>query len=98
MRVSLADAPVKKLERSLVESNDDDWREPLLSAEGLQQAVTRMMTDRDFRYYAQTRPTEALRGFDLTPEEAEAIVRRDLFRLEELGLEPWTARWVTSLR
>ena len=61
-------------------------------------AVTRMMVDRDFRYLAQTRPTEALAEYALSADELEAISRRDLFKLEELGLEPWTARWVTSLR
>ncbi len=69
-----------------------------MSIEGLQQAVTRIMTDKDFRYYAQTHPKDALLGFDVTEEEAEAVVRRDLFKLEELGLEPWTARWITALR
>jgi hypothetical protein len=57
-----------------------------------------MMTDRDFRHLAQTKPQFALEGFELTDEEADALMRRDLFKLEELGLEPWTARWVTSLR
>jgi len=64
----------------------------------MQAAVTRMMVDRDFRHEAQTCPRESLAGFDLTEEELEALSRRDLFKLEELGLEPWTARWVTSLR
>ena len=64
----------------------------------MQSAVTRMMVDRDFRHLAQTRPAAALREYELTDEELEALSRRDLFKLEELGLEPWTARWVTSLR
>jgi hypothetical protein len=64
----------------------------------MMEVVTRLMTDRDFRFYAQTYPFEALRDFDLTDEERAAIARRDLFKLEELGLEPWTARWVTALR
>jgi hypothetical protein len=64
----------------------------------MRQAVTRMMVDRDFRYHEQTDALDALKAFELTDEEAEAIARRDLFKMEELGLEPWTARWVTSLR
>lgn len=64
----------------------------------MQAAVTRMMTDRDFRFRAQTEPAATLAEFDLTDEELAAISRRDLFKLEELGLEPWTARWVTALR
>jgi len=61
-------------------------------------AITRLMTDAKFRHEEQTHSQAALAGFDLTEEEREAIARRDLFKLEELGLEPWTARWVTSLR
>lgn len=64
----------------------------------MNEAVTRLMTDRDFRYYEQTHPHDALEGFDLSDEERAAIARRDLFKLQELGLEPWTARWITSLR
>ena len=69
-----------------------------MSAEGMQLAITRLMTDRDFRYHEQTHSREALKGFDLDDQELEAISRRDRFKLEELGLEPWTARWITSLR
>lgn len=69
-----------------------------MSAEGMQLAITRLMTDRDFRHYEQTDSRQALKDFDLNNEELEAISRRDRFKLEELGLEPWTARWVTSLR
>ena len=69
-----------------------------MSASGMQAAVSRMMTDRDFRFLAQTQPAVTLAEFDLTEEELAAISRRDLFKLEELGLEPWTARWVTALR
>ncbi|GEM_PF-6208645 len=64
----------------------------------MQQAVTRLMTDKDFRFFEQTHGVAALSGFDLTEEERQAISTRDLFRLQELGLEPWTARWVTALR
>lgn len=64
----------------------------------MQLAITRLMTDRDFRYLEQTQSREALKVFDLDEEEADAISRRDRFKLEELGLQPWTARWVTSLR
>ena len=69
-----------------------------MSESDMQSAVTRMMVDRDFRHLAQTKPRDALKDFDLTAEELDALSRRDLFKLEELGLEPWTARWVTSLR
>jgi hypothetical protein len=69
-----------------------------MSIDGMRKAVTRMMVDRDFRFHEQTDSFAALEGFDLTDEEAAAIARRDLFKMEELGLEPWTARWVTSLR
>jgi len=69
-----------------------------MSTEGLHLAIKRLMTDRDFRHLEQTSSREALASYDLTDEEAAAISRRDLFKLEELGLEPWTARWITSLR
>lgn len=69
-----------------------------MSLEGMQAAIKRLMTDRDFRYLEQTDSRGALSSFELTEEELKAISRRDLFKMEELGLEPWTARWVTSLR
>jgi hypothetical protein len=64
----------------------------------MQEAITRLMTDRDYRHSEQTNSRAALAGLDLTEEEVDAISRRDQFKLEALGLEPWTARWVTSLR
>jgi hypothetical protein len=64
----------------------------------MQSVITRMMTDRDFRHLAQMRPAEVLSEYELSPDELGALARRDLFKLQELGLEPWTARWVTSLR
>ena len=69
-----------------------------MSLQGMQSAITKLMTDRDFRHLEQSQTHDALADFDLTREELEAISRRDLFKMEELGLEPWTARWVTSLR
>lgn len=69
-----------------------------MSLDGMQAAITRLMTDKDFRHQEQTQPPKALALFELTDEEREAITRRDVFKMEELGLEPWTARWVTSLR
>jgi hypothetical protein len=65
---------------------------------GLEQVVHRLMTDRDFRHFEQIQPLAALSDFDLSEEEREAIIKRDQFRLESLGLEPWTARWVAGLR
>lgn len=69
-----------------------------MSLDAMHSAITRLMTDRDFRYLEQTNSLDALSSFDLTDEERDALSRRDLFKMEELGLEPWTARWVTSLR
>lgn len=69
-----------------------------MSVEAMRDVVTRLMTERDFRHYEQIHPVAALEPYDLTEEERAAIGRRDLFKLEELGLEPWTARWITALR
>lgn len=69
-----------------------------MGVSAMQEVIRRMMTDRDFRFEAQNEPWRALAGAKLTEEEVDAIARRDLFKLEELGLEPWTARWVASLR
>lgn len=81
---------IKRRHRSVTEAK--------ISVLGMQEAIKRLMTDRDYRHSEQTNSRAALADFDLTDEEIEAISRRDLFKLEELGLEPWTARWVTSLR
>ena len=69
-----------------------------VSVEGMQRVIQRLMIDRDFRHLEQTDSRGTLANSDLTDEERDAISRRDLFKLEELGLEPWTARWATSLR
>lgn len=60
--------------------------------------TTQLMTDGEYRNLLVNDPDTALGRFDLTPDEAEALKRRDRWMLEECGLEEWTARWVSALR
>jgi hypothetical protein len=60
--------------------------------------TTKLMTDGDFRNHLVRDPDGALSTFNLTPEETEALKRRDRWLLQECGLEEWTARWVSALR
>jgi hypothetical protein len=69
-----------------------------VSLRALIDVTTKLMTEGDFRNQLVNRPDEALRQFDLSPQEIEALKTRDRWLLEECGLEEWTARWVTSLR
>ncbi|MGI8968305.1 MAG: Os1348 family NHLP clan protein [Chloroflexota bacterium] len=69
-----------------------------VSLRALIDVTTKLMTDGDFRNLLVNQPDAALRDFTLTPDELEAVKRRDRWLLEECGLEEWTARWVSSLR
>ena len=69
-----------------------------VSLRALIDVTTKLMTDGGYRNLLVKRPDEALGQFDLTPQEIEALKTRDRWRLEECGLEEWTARWVSSLR
>ena len=55
--------------------------------------TTKLMTDGEYRNRLVNDPDGALADFELTPNEAEAVKRRDRWLLEE-----WTARWVSALR
>lgn len=61
--------------------------------------VTReLMTSNEYRNMFVNQPDAALSRFDLTPQEIEALKKRDRWLLEQCGLEEWTARWVSALR
>lgn len=72
--------------------------EAAVSLRALIDVTTKLMTDGEFRNLLVNNPTKALSDFELTPEEVEALVTRDRWRLEDCGLEEWTARWVSALR
>ena len=69
-----------------------------MSLRALIEVTRRLMTDGDFRNLLVNDPDRALSEYTLTPDEAEAVKRRDRWLLEECGLEEWTARWVSALR
>ncbi len=69
-----------------------------MSLRALIDVTARLMTDGDFRNELVNDPNHALRRFNLTTREAEAVKLRDRWLLEECGLEEWTARWVSALR
>ncbi|HLJ66392.1 MAG TPA: Os1348 family NHLP clan protein [Chloroflexota bacterium] len=68
-----------------------------MSLRALVDVTTKLMTDGDFRNLLVNDPDAALSQFNLTPEEREAVKRRDRWLLEECGLEEWTARWLSAL-
>lgn len=58
---------------------------------GLQQVVCRGAIDSDFLRWLARAPLEALRGFDLAPDESAMLVALQPQSLEELagGVEAW---------
>jgi hypothetical protein len=69
-----------------------------VSLRALIDVTTKLMTDGEFRNLLVNNSDRALSQFDLSPQEVEALERRDRWLLEECGLEEWTARWVSALR
>lgn len=53
--------------------------------------VTLALDDETLRERLERSPENAFEGFDLTPEEQDAIVAADERRLQHLGLDPMTA-------
>lgn len=58
-----------------------------MSKQALAQIVQRAISDGAFRRELANSPTTALRGFDLTPDEASAIRSGDSGRLSALGVD-----------
>lgn len=69
-----------------------------MSLRALIDVTYKLMTDGEYRNLLVNSPDAALAQFELTPQEIEALKSRDRWLLEEVGLEEWTARWVTALR
>jgi ABC-type Zn uptake system ZnuABC Zn-binding protein ZnuA len=69
-----------------------------VSLRALIDVTYKLMTDGEFRNLLVNKPDTALGQFELTPQEIEALNSRDRWLLEEVGLEEWTARWVSALR
>ena len=56
-------------------------------SEALNQVIERASTDATFRAKLQSDPTNALAGYDLTPDERAAVLSGDSSRIEALGLD-----------
>lgn len=69
-----------------------------MSLRALIDVTYKLMTDGEYRNLLVNAPDSALAQFELTPQEIEALKTRDRWLLEEVGLEEWTARWVSALR
>lgn len=69
-----------------------------MSLRALVDVTYKLMTDGEFRNLLVTNPDAALAPYELTPQEVEALISRDRWLLEDVGLEEWTARWVSALR
>lgn len=69
-----------------------------MSLRALIDVTYKLMTDGEYRNLLVNQPDAALRHFELTPQEIEAVKTRDRWLLQDAGLEEWTARWVSALR
>ena len=57
-------------------------------SEALNQVLERASTDEAFRTRLQSDPTNALAGYDLTPDERAALSSGDTEAMEALGVDP----------
>lgn len=58
-----------------------------MSKAGVEALVQKAMADEHFRKQLKENPDAALRGYDLTPEEATAIKTGDSAKLKALGVD-----------
>ncbi len=58
-----------------------------MSKADLERAIQRALEDESFRDQVRSDPATALRGYDLSDAEREAITKGDETRLGELGVE-----------
>lgn len=63
-----------------------------MSDRDLSRFVTHALDDEHLRRQLKADPDSAFRGYDLTPEERQAIKSADERRLRALGIDPMTAR------
>ncbi len=66
-----------------------------MSKAGVEALVNKAMADETFRRQLKQNPDAAIRGFELTPEEAAAIKSGDGTRLQQLGVDERISKSVT---
>ncbi len=58
-----------------------------MSKAGVQAVVNKAMSDETFRKKLKENPSTAFTGFDLTPEEINALKSGDKTKLQQLGVD-----------
>ncbi len=58
-----------------------------MSKAGVEALVKKAMADETFRRKLKENPDATLAGFDLTPEERQALKSRDSAKLKQLGVD-----------
>ncbi len=61
------------------------------------QAVVNKMSDETFRKKLKENPSAALSGFDLTPEEINALKSGDKTKLQQLGVDDRISKVVSDM-
>ncbi len=61
------------------------------------QAVVNKMSDETFRKKLKENPSAALSGFDLTPEEINALKSGDKTKLQQLGVDDRISKVVADM-
>jgi hypothetical protein len=64
-----------------------------MSKEAVVAVIERAIEDEAFRRMLSESPDEALSGYDLTPEEAEALKSGDEPKLRAMGLDERLSKW-----
>ena len=64
-----------------------------MSQQAIAQVVERASADAQFRAQLERDPDNALAGYDLSPEEREALLSGDNKQLHELGLDQRMSKW-----
>jgi hypothetical protein len=67
-----------------------------MSKAGVQAVVNKAMSDETFRKKLKENPSAALSGFDLTPEEINALKSGDKTKLQQLGVDERISKTITD--
>ncbi|MFN8524551.1 MAG: Os1348 family NHLP clan protein [Chloroflexota bacterium] len=63
-----------------------------MASKGFEDLINRTISDESFALLLRNDPDAAMAGFDLTPDEADALRSRDPAKLQSLGLDERISR------
>lgn len=63
-----------------------------MSREVIERIILRASNDREFRHQMRTNPEDALRDYELAPEERAALLKRDPSAIAALGVDARVSR------